>query len=156
MECLLFLAYLIFLCETCLVGRSDAVNLAFMLVFAGLFLILEIYELFATSRSYFKLLSNYNDLATPILLIFYFFTKVFTGTESVWCLSILMVSAFFRGLSFFTINKQLRYFVRFLKGIFIDLVPFTMALGYCTFIFAFAFIASYEKPDVDLFMELFT
>lgn len=51
---------------------------------------------------------------------------------------------------------NLRFFIRFLKEIVIDMIPFTLVLLFCTFLFSMTFISSSSTMDIDVFVEFFT
>lgn len=86
-----------------------------MLGFAILYLLFELFEFLVTMRVYFKQLSNYNDIFGPLMMIYYYISAVIYNEPSLWCLSMMTLHAFFKGLNYFTLSKNLRFFVRFLK-----------------------------------------
>ena len=105
-----------------------------------------------TTRVYFTQISNYNDIFGPLMMIYYYLSAKTYNDASLWCLSLLTLHAFFKGLTFFTLSKNLRFFIRFLKEILIDMVPFTLVLVFCTFLFSMTFISSSPEANINIFV----
>ena len=115
MESFLYILFLGTLIVTTLNPNPTRTNVYLIVAFGIIYLLLEAYEIIVTTRTYFKDLSNWNDLAGPLLIFFYFIYVEITGEKILWALSLLNLHAFFKGLSFFTVSKNLRFFLRFLK-----------------------------------------
>lgn len=121
--------------------NKDLYFLGTLFTLNALLLIYETFQMIVF-RSYFKSIWNYLDWARAILLISYAIVEallIFYNEKSEYekaIMSLLIISSWIRGISYFRIFNRTRYLIRLLQDSFKNILGFMLC--FCYFLFSFA------------------
>jgi WD40 repeat protein len=119
---------------------SVMADFIFLIIAFGVNIILLLYELrqLAAGWSYFKDVWNYLDLITTVMMAL-MFVLCYLGKESDSLTSVVLIFSWARGISYFRIIKQTRYYINLLRNVMVDILPFLSIVLYSTLAFAMIF-----------------
>ena len=117
-----------------------------------LLIIYEIFQICATKLDYFKNPSNWVDMSKIVLFITYFIQIQLSVHDNKNLLGILLFITLFRGISYFRLFDDTRYYINLLFEVIKDVVPFLIILFYSQIGFSLIFI-SLDRSEDNLFSD---
>lgn len=101
----------------------------------------ELVQICANRLEYFKDIMNWVDIAKTSLFLAYVIRVQLDYTDNPRLLSVLLFVTMFRGISYFRLFSDTRYYINLLFEVVKDLVPFLIILYYSSIGFAMVFLS---------------
>ena len=115
-------------------------------------LIYEAIEMFINRLKYFKDKLNWIELGEITLFLVYFVRVQLSYTDNQELLSVVLFVCLFRGISYFRLFSDTRYYINLLSEVVQDLIPFLVIIYYSSIGFAMVFL-SLDRGTDNLFTD---
>ena len=117
---------------------------SFILIPLGIEAFLLLYELIQiciNRLAYFKDLLNWVDLGEIVLFGVYFLRVELSYTSNQELLSVVIFVSLFRGITYFRLFSDTRYYINLLFEVFVDVIPFLIIVYYASIGFGMIFLS---------------
>ena len=149
---LIYFSYLVYFGLYLMQIYSNTIFLIIPLMLSSIMTFYEIYKAAVSFSEYFIELWNYIDAARAILFLVFFYQQWNENQDSSiddisdidYVLLFLVISSFIKGLSYFRLFTNTRYFTHLLYKVLIDSYAFVVILAYNTVAFGFIMLVAFK------------
>ena len=129
---------------------KDVINKTFLYYpfFVELVLVsYEVVQMFVNQAEYFKEVLNWVDLIKSCLFLTYFIRYQLSYYNDSSLLAIILFVTLLRGITYFRLFSETRYYINLLYEVLFDVIPFLIILYYVTIGFAMIFLSLQRTED---------
>lgn len=150
-QALIFMVFALLLSIHTVRDRNNATFIYGPLGVEVVLLLYEIFQIIVNKTEYFKDILNWVDLVKTALFVAYFIMIQMGNYENNSLLACLLFITLMRGISYFRLFSETRYYINLLYEVIFDLIPFLIIFYYSAVGFSMIFMSLDREKESDFF-----